>query len=743
MKRLITTLLILQSTIILAQNALIKGNVSINNEPVPFANVGIVGSNMGTSSDENGNFELKGLDEKQYKIQISAIGYLPMQQKVQASASPKPFQIRLQPSTETLQEVVITGTMKEMSMLESPVPVEVYTPKYFNKNPTPALFEALQIVNGVRPQLNCNVCNTGDIHINGMEGPYTMVLIDGMPVVGGLSSVYGLNGIPQSLVERIEIIKGPASTLYGSEAVGGVINVITKSPENSSLISIDAFGTSWQEINTDIGISTKWKKIKNLVGVNYFNYSNPIDNNNDNFTDVTLQDRVSIFNKISIDRKENRVATIAGRFVNEDRWGGEMQWEPQFRGGDSIYGESIYTQRFEVIGKYQLPTKEKLFINASYSNHHQNSVYGDMPYIATEKIAFGQLLWDKSIKSHEILSGITFRHTDYDDNTPATEQASVSLIPGVFVQDEIEMTNKHKVLLGLRYDYHSQHGSIAAPRINYKWTPNNLNTIRISMGNGFRVVNLFTEDHAALTGSRDVVIKEDLKPEKSYNLNINYQRFINAGFGFVNLEINPFYTYFTNKITPDYTTNDDQIIYENIDGFAVSRGISVNTDITFAFPFKINAGATLMEVFEAVPIAETNEWEKQQQLLSENFSGTWGATYSFKKVNMSLDYSGNVYGPMQLPVLENDNRPEFSPWFSIQNLQLTKKFKKSFEIYGGIKNLLDYTPPANSIMRAFDPFDRTADDPVTNPNGYTFDPSYVFAPNQGRRYFFGIRYNFK
>ena len=105
--------------------------------------------------------------------------------------------------------------MKEVSRLESPVPVEVYSPVFFKANPTPSIFESLQNVNGVRPQLNCNVCNTGDIHINGLEGPYTMILIDGMPIVSGLSTVYGLTGIPQALIERMEIVKGPASTLYG------------------------------------------------------------------------------------------------------------------------------------------------------------------------------------------------------------------------------------------------------------------------------------------------------------------------------------------------------------------------------------------------------------------------------------------------------------------------------------------------------------------------------------------------
>ncbi|MBC8643502.1 TonB-dependent receptor plug domain-containing protein [Flavobacterium lindanitolerans] len=107
----------------------------------------------------------------------------------------------------------------------------------------------MQNVNGVRPQLNCNICNTGDIHINGLEGPYTLVLIDGMPIVSGLSTVYGLSGIPNSLLERIEIVKGPASSLYGSEAVGGLINIITKNPSNAPRFSIDGFSNSWGEVN--------------------------------------------------------------------------------------------------------------------------------------------------------------------------------------------------------------------------------------------------------------------------------------------------------------------------------------------------------------------------------------------------------------------------------------------------------------------------------------------------------------
>src|ERR1041385_1507951 len=138
-----------------------------------------------------------------------------------------------------LEEITVTGTLQEIKTSESPVKVEIISPKLFQKNPSPNLFQAVGMVNGVKPQINCNVCNTGDIHINGMEGPYTMILIDGMPIVSGLSTVYGLMGIPNSIVERIEIMKGPAGALYGSEAMGGIINVITKNASTAPRFYFD------------------------------------------------------------------------------------------------------------------------------------------------------------------------------------------------------------------------------------------------------------------------------------------------------------------------------------------------------------------------------------------------------------------------------------------------------------------------------------------------------------------------
>jgi len=655
-----------------------------------------------------------------------------------------------------LSEIVVSGTLKAVRRSESPVPVEVYSPVFFKKNPTPNIFDALQNVNGVRPQLNCGICNTGDIHINGLEGPYTSVLIDGMPMVSSLATVYGLSGIPNSLVERIEIVKGPASSLYGSEAVGGLINIITKTPFNAPVFAADVFTTSWLETNVDVAAKFNvGGKATALMGINYFTYNEIIDNDKDNFTDVTLQNRISIFQKWSFKRENDRLFSIAARGMYEDRWGGDVRWEKKYRGGDDIYGESIYTKRAELFGKYELPTSEKLMLWFSGNAHYQDSRYGTTSYIANQKIGFLQLTWDKKIGSHDFLGGMASRYTYYDDNTPATAQFSgnkpdKTWLPGIFIQDEITFSEKNKLLLGFRYDHNSVHGSIFTPRLAYKFKFNDENILRFNAGTGFRVVNLFTEDHAALTGSREVVIANELKPEQSVNANLNYLRKMYLGNGTIaNLETALFYTRFGNRIVGNYEIDPNKIIYDNLSGHAISKGITANLDVNFRNGLKIIAGGTLMDVYTV----ENNI--QSRQLLTEKFTGTWSVSYKIEQIHLGFDYSGNVYSPMKLPLLgELDPRSPNSPWYSLQNIQFTYYGFKNFEAYAGIKNLLDFTPKKNNpflISRTDDPFDRNVEydnngqvlATAQNPYGLTFDTTYIYAPNQGIRGFFGLRYTLK
>lgn len=650
--------------------------------------------------------------------------------------------------SEALEEVVISGTLKPVSRLETPVPVEIYTTTFLKKNPTSNVFEALQNVNGVRPQFNCNICNTGDIHINGLEGPYTMVTIDGMPIVSALATVYGLSGIPNSLIDRIEIIKGPASSLYGSEAVGGLINIITKKTKNAPLFTADTFSTSWLESNIDLGFKTKVGPMaESLIGLNYFNYNSPIDNNRDNFTDVTLQERISLFNKWNFKRKSEKEFTLAGRFFYEDRWGGEMQWNKSYRSGNEVYGESIYTTRFELLAKYQLPVKENMFVSFSATSHDQNSVYGTTLYLAQQKIGFGQYTWDKKLDKHNLLLGAAFRHQFYNDNTTATIKAEKSNIYSLFLQEEITLAEKHHLLLGSRYDYNNNHGSIFTPRIAYKWNPTPNDVFRINAGTGFRIVNLFTEEHAALTGAREVIIAENLAPEKSYNVNLNYLkkiRFEDASF--LGFELSAWYTYFTNQIIPDYDTNPNQIIYKNLNGYSETIGISGNIDWVSPYGLKALIGFTIMDP------KNVQNGTASRPILTEKYSANWTVSYDIPDWFLSIDYTGNLYGPMRLPLLgPMDPRAEYSKLWSLQNIQFTYKKFRNFELYGGIKNILNWTPNKGNpflIARAEDPFDQNVTYDTngnvmatpSNPYALTFDPTYVYAPNQGIRGFLGLRY---
>ena len=717
---------------------------ALTREPIMAATVATEDKRGGAYTDTLGQFRLQTKSGNEHiLVNIKCIGYNTWEGKLHLKSPDQT--ILLEPSENELGTVVISATMKEVSKDASPIPVEIYTPRFFQKNATPTFFEALTIVNGVRPQLNCNVCNTGDIHINGMEGPYTMVTIDGMPIVSGLSTVYGLSGIPNGMVERIEVVKGPASTLYGSEAVGGMINVITKSALTAPRFFADVFATSNEELNVDLAVAGRVGKAHSLLGINYFNFHNRLDINGDNFTDVTQQDRISVFNKWNFKRKNDQIASLAARYVYEDRWGGEMNWVPQWRGTDSIYGESIYTNRVEFLGKYQIPIKNRrVMMDGSWNLHNQNSVYGTTVYLGKQEVAFGQLTTDLPFGArHDALLGIALRFTKYDDNTPATSSInglenlpSKVWLPGIFLQDELELNDKNILLLGLRYDYNSIHGNILTPRISWKWAQDAQHILRLTAGSGYRVANIFTEDHAALTGAREVVIAENLLPERSWNANLNYVRkFFPKRAGFIGLDGSLFFTYFSNQILPDFTTDPNKIIFANLDGYGISTGISLNLDFNFLNGLKIIAGATAMDVYQV------ENGERMQQLFAPPFSGTWTMSYIIPNWKLSIDYTGNLNSPMRLPILPNDPRSAQSPWFSIHNIQLTKPLNNGIEVYAGVKNLFGFFPREEVILRAFDPFDKQID--LNNPHGLTFDPNYNYAPMQRQRVLLGIRWTFR
>jgi len=249
-----------------------------------------------------------------------------------------------------------------------------------------------------------------------------------------------------------------------------------------------------------------------------------------------------------------------------------------------------------------------------------------------------------------------------------------------------------------------------------------------------------------------VIAAEKLKPEQSYNANLNYTHIFQWQKNKLQADLSAWYTHFTNQLLPDYDTDPNQIIYRNLTGYAVSRGGSINFELSLGHRFKAMVGGNWQDV-SRVERNETGKKTSIRPVLTERWSGTWTISYTFPGPGIGIDYTGNIYGPMRLPLLSpTDPRPEMSPVWSIQNIQLTKKLGSKADVFAGIKNLLNWTPAKNVpflIARTNDPFDKQVQYDAggqivatpDNPYALSFDPSYVYAPNQGIRFFAGIRWS--
>lgn len=716
------------------------GRVLADGEGVPGATIKILSTQIGVISDAQGSFEIHQIPAYPFTLEVRSVGFKPIKKEITEPI--REVSIELTPSVLAMDEVVVTGTMQPTFVSASPVKIDVVTSNYlstFTPAAATSIVEGISFVNGVQEVVACGVCFTNSISINGLPGPYTAVLMDGTPIYGNLASVYGLNGIPSMIVDRFEVIKGPSSTLYGSEAVAGVINIITKDPSTQPTYSIDVMGTSHMESFGNIAVAPQMGKSSGFIGVNYAYINDFDDVNEDGFGDNINLDRVSLFSKWKIHRKSDLNFNLAAKYYYEDRRNGVEEYLANrnyrfLRGNDEIYGESIYTNRVEVFGSYEL--MQNLKLDFSGTMHDQNSYYGADFYQASQDILFSNLIWNISHQNHEITTGLTHRYQVYDDNTVATSDGpDRQYIPGFFIQDEWLLNEKFTLLAGTRMDHYSDHGLILAPRLSTKFKPGEWTTLRTNFGTGFRIVNLFTEDHAFVTGQREVVITEELRPEESYNVSMNLNHIFTLGRSQGMIDVDAYYTHFSNKITPDYDTSPTQIVYANTSGFAVSKGIGVNIQQEFDFPLAVNLGMNFQEV------TETEEGNIRNIEFAAKWSGIFTANYRATKT-LSISYSSNVTGPMTLPtVYDLDSggepvelsRPTTSSTFAIHNLQVNKDFESGFSLYGGIQNMFDYVQPWSPLIGF--------NDPNFSP-GFSdqFDTSYAYSPLHGREFYIGLKW---
>ena len=720
----------------------LKGNVS-SLIFLDKASVTLLKTSFAAITDSSGNFQIKNIPEGKYQLRISYIGYENFQQTI-AIQTGKQTALRatLTPFNSHLKEIVVTGTLKDVKKSESVTPVEVYTEKFFQRNPASNIFDALKNINGVFADVDNGDSNTTAVQLNGLEGNYTMILIDGVPSMNGLAGTYALNTIPISMIDRIEILKGASSTIYGSDAIAGVINIKTKSPSNAPRFACNVSLNSMLAANADFTFAFKLKRASSVISVSGESNSYRWDLNGDNFMDVPLTNRINFFNKWSFDRKENRVADIYARYLFEDRLGGEMHSAKELRASSVFYSEGIRTHQWQIGTHYQLPVHEKVMLQIDFSEHRQHANYGTNIFDGLQRNGFSQLSWSKKTDAiNELLLGVSYRINYYCDNTglsidSISGHGKLLHIAGAFMEDELLLPKNNQLLIGARFDYNNQSGPIFTPRINYKWHSNDeLNTIRIGAGTGYRAPNLLNEGFAALNGSRQIIVEEKLNAEIALNTNASYARIQKLTSGILNAEINTFYTYFFNFINPDYS-EPGYIIYRNNKLGAMAAGFSVNADLTFNYPLKIGVGFTYSHVFAKEKNAD-GEIEKEIPTHSPPFVANFFLSYTFPVPQLSIDWTGNVVSPMLLSTVPNDFRPSHSPWFTIQNIQLTKKFNSGIEISVGLKNFFNFIQK-EPILRPFDPYNKNTS--VDNPFNYRFDTTYGFTSTEGIKGFIGLRY---
>ena len=740
------------------QSGSLAGTVMGEDGPLPFASVQITGLQKGATADESGRFEISGLDPGRYSLVASFVGHVPQKKEITLGpGADLRVDFRLFVS-ENLDEIVVTGTQKPTYVSDSPVKVEVVTARQLDTylpSAASSIMESIALVNGVQEVVACGVCYTNSISINGLPGSYTAVLMDGTPIYGSLASVYGLNGIPNMIIDRFEVIKGANSTLYGSEAVAGVINIITKNPEKQPVFSADLMTSTHREAFGNLAYAPALGRSSGYVGVNFGTGSYYQDENDDGFGDGVNSDHLSIFTKFNLFRPSEKTFSIAAKYYYEDRRNGVEAFlndraYKELRGSDLIYGESIYTHRMELFGSYALNTGANLRVDYSLSNHLQNSFYGADFYEASQQIAFSNFTWGFQRSKHDVLIGATLRYDAYDDNTAATEEyegeelinrPNNQFVPGIFAQDEYAVSKKLTALGGLRVDHHAEHGLILSPRLNLKYAGSEWATFRFNFGTGFKVVNLFTEDHAFIQGQRELIIAEELRPERSVNLSLNYNQVYNGLGGSGSIDLEGFYTHFTDKILPDYDT-PGFIRYENSRGVARTLGLGVNLSHRFYFPLSLNLGLNFLKSTETEYDSEGAALTSDI-LFAPRFSGVINANYHWKDQDLTLAYSAQYTGVMALPeVYDLDDsglpldqpRPTKSRPFSLHQVQVTKRLRDQYSLYLGVNNLFNFVQEDSPLVGTNDPDHAVGFSPY-------FDTSYSYAPNHGIEFFIGLKWN--
>lgn len=748
-------------------------------EHLSFVTIQIKGTTIGTTTDETGHYQLINLPEGTHILTATFMGYKPgMKEVTIKKGETKEINFVLEEDALGLQEIVITGDRNATNRVESSTIVNSLTPKLFASTQSVTLSEGLNFAPGLRVENNCQNCGFSQVRMNGMDGPYSQILINSRPIFSGLAGVYGLELIPASMIERVEVVRGGGSALYGSNAIAGTINLILKDPINNSYelginsgiigVGVDGAGDVAQDYSVNFNASLVSADNKTgLAMYGFYRDRQPFDANNDEFSEVASLKNTTVGTRF-YHRFGTRNKLVADFFnIKEDRRGGDRFDYPSHEANISeavnhniTTGALTYEQFFRETDLFSVYVSGQRVNRDSYYGAEKSlSDYGntkDFSFTAgtqynaqfeRSNIVFGiehvgAILTDKKLSYADIDNAIivndTIQSVPHTDNVVVANQTTNTT--GVFAQYEINW-NRLQVSAGLRFDNYSvkdkenantdKSGNVLSPRVTVKYDVKRYLQARLSYSQGYRAPQIFDEDlHVETSGSRRVIHKNspDLKQETSHSImgSLDFNKLIGTvNVGFL---VEGFYTQLDNSFVNEFNAPDAEgtVIYTRINAEkgAKVQGVNFELNVVPLKDLSLVAGFT----WQQSKFEEAQEFDEKRFFRTPNDYGyltfDWSPT---KKWGFSTtgNYTGKMLIPyfgMQIADPESGELRESESFFDL-GLKVRHNIKlngATLQLFAGMKNIF------NSYQNNFD-------------YGIDRDPGYVYGPMNPRTVYFGLK----
>lgn len=717
----------------------ILGKVTNNKkEPLQGASVYWLGTSESVKTGEKGEFEIMITDTNNYILIASFSGYTSDTLEVNNQSF---VEFRLK-EIKIIEEVVVTGQRDGVIISNvNPIKTEIITQTELRKAACCDLAGCFETQTTVQPQTTNVITNSKELRILGLSGVYNQVLIDGFPMIQGLSYTYGISSIPGTLVDNIYVSKGANSVLQGYESISGQINVETKEPDKTDKLLLNVYMNNFAEKHLNANYAFKHKKWSNLTAVHTVQPANKIDRDKDNFLDLPQLTRYMVSNKWKYgnDKDWGWSSRIGIRIVNEQRIGGQTFYNSEKdKGSTTIYGQTVNINQPEIWTKtgYRFNDKHKITLFASSFHQDQHSYFGTVKYDAKQTNFYSNIQYELNyLQKHSLKTGVSFRYLNLNETIAFTDTTlyrtydgnykKTEIIPGIFSENSMSFfKDKLTWIAGIRADKHNQFGLIVTPRTLLKYDLTKQTVIRASIGTGWRTVNLFSENIGLLVSSRNIIFTEKLNPEKAVNFGLNFiQKFERKNIsGYISVDY--YRTNFQNQIFPDYNTDPTKAIIKNFTETSVSNGLQSELYLKIWKRFELKTGYNFLDVYREV--------NGTKQALPFNPHHKFLTTFSYKPVTNKFHFDVNIhwYGKQRLPDTKSNpvefQRSDYSKQYTLVNAQFTYNFKR-FEVYSGCENIFNFRQnrPIISWQNPFSPY---------------FDTSSVWGSTRGREIYVGVRF---